>query len=100
MVAHEAPGSNSNHHSGGYHHLLTFCFLALPALLPPLSGDIGVNEAATLLLLGQKRVPAAITQPIAVLRRLITLQSMVSLATGIGVLPFHAGEPGRRNYLP
>ena len=65
-----------------------------------LPGGIGVNEAATVLLLGQQGVPAAIALPIAVLRRLITLWSMVALAAGISVLPFPAGNPERRNYLP
>ena len=65
-----------------------------------LPGGIGVNEAATVMLLGQQGVPAAIALPIAVLRRLITLWSMVALAAGMSVLPFHAGTPGRRNYLP
>ena len=65
-----------------------------------LPGGIGVNEAATGLLLGQQGVPAAIALPIAVLRRLITLWSMVALAAVISVLPFPAGNPERRNYLP
>ena len=65
-----------------------------------LPGGIGVNEAATGLLLGQQGVPAAIALPIAVLRRLITLWSMVALAAVISILPFPAGKPERRNYLP
>ena len=65
-----------------------------------LPGGIGVNEAATVLLLGQHGVPAAVALPVAVLRRLITLWSMVALAAAIGVLPLPVGEPGRRNYLP
>lgn len=65
-----------------------------------LPGGIGVNEAATVLLLGQQGVPAAVALPVAVLRRLITLWSMVALAAAIGVLPLPVGEPGRRNYLP
>ena len=65
-----------------------------------LPGGIGVNEATTVLLLGQQGVPAAIALPIAVLRRLITLWSMVVLAAGISVLPFPAGNPDRKNYLP
>ena len=65
-----------------------------------LPGGIGVNEAATVLLLGQQGVPAAMALPIAVLRRLITLWSMVALAAVISVLPFPAGNPERRNYLP
>ena len=65
-----------------------------------LPGGIGVNEAATVLLLGQQGVPTAAALSIAVLRRLITLWSMVALAAAIGVLPFPTHEPGRRNYLP
>jgi hypothetical protein len=52
-----------------------------------LPGGIGVNEAATVLLLDQQGVPAAIALPVAVLRRLITLWSMVALAAAIGVVP-------------
>lgn len=52
-----------------------------------LPGGIGVNEAATVLLLNQQGVPAAIALPVAVLRRLITLWSMVALAAAIGVVP-------------
>jgi len=63
-----------------------------------LPGGIGVNEAATVLLLGQKGVPAAVALSIAVLRRLITLWSMVALAAGIGVLPLPAGDPSRRDF--
>ncbi len=62
-----------------------------------LPGGIGVNEAATVLLLGQQGVPPGIALPIAVLRRLITLWSMVALAAAIGVLPLSAGLHLRRN---
>ena len=61
-----------------------------------LPGGIGVNEAATVLLLGQEGVPAALALSIAVLRRLITPWSIVALAAAIGILPFSAGEPNRR----
>ena len=61
-------------------------------------GGIGVNEAATVLLLGQQGIPAAVALPIAVLRRLITLWSMVALAAVIGLLPLPAGHPSRRHY--
>ncbi len=62
-----------------------------------LPGGIGVNEAATVLLLGQQGVPASVALPVSVLRRLITLWSMVALAVSIGVLPIPVGESGRRN---
>jgi uncharacterized membrane protein YbhN (UPF0104 family) len=52
-----------------------------------LPGGIGVNEAATVLLLGQQGISPAIALPIAVLRRVITLWSMVALAAAVGVLP-------------
>ncbi len=65
-----------------------------------LPGGIGVNETATVLLLVQQGVPAAVALPVGVLRRLITLWSMVALATAIGVLPLTVGQPGRRRYLP
>jgi uncharacterized membrane protein YbhN (UPF0104 family) len=62
-----------------------------------LPGGIGVNEATTVLLLGQQGVPAGIALPIAVLRRLITLWSMVALAAAIGVVPLPAGPQLRRD---
>jgi len=62
-----------------------------------LPGGIGVNEGATVLLLAQQGVPAAVALPIAVLRRVITLWSMVALATAVGVLPFSPGVQLRRD---
>jgi uncharacterized membrane protein YbhN (UPF0104 family) len=62
-----------------------------------LPGGIGVNEATTVLLLGQQGVPAAVALPIAVLRRLITLWSMVALAAAIGVVPLPPGPQLRRD---
>jgi uncharacterized membrane protein YbhN (UPF0104 family) len=62
-----------------------------------LPGGIGVNEAATVLLLGQQGVPAGVALPIAVLRRLITLWSMVALAAAIGVAPLPPGGQLRRD---
>ena len=62
-----------------------------------LPGGIGVNEAATVLLLGQQGVPVAVALSIAVLRRLITLWSMVALAAAIGFLPLPEGLSSRRN---
>jgi uncharacterized membrane protein YbhN (UPF0104 family) len=56
-----------------------------------LPGGIGVNEATTVLLLGQQGVSAGIALPVAVLRRLITLWSMVALAAAIGVVPSPPG---------
>jgi len=51
-----------------------------------LPGGIGVNEGATVLLLAQQGVPAAVALPIAVLRRLITPWSLVVLALTAGTL--------------
>lgn len=62
-----------------------------------LPGGIGVNESTTVLLLVQQGVPAAVALPIAVLRRLITLWSMVALAAVVGVLPLSAGGQHRRD---
>jgi uncharacterized membrane protein YbhN (UPF0104 family) len=62
-----------------------------------LPGGIGVNEGTTVLLLDQQGVPAAVALPIAVLRRLITLWSMVALAAAVGVLPLSAGDQHRRD---
>ena len=52
-----------------------------------LPGGIGVNEAATVLLLSQQGIPASVALPIAVLRRLITPWSVVALAAALAVLP-------------
>jgi uncharacterized membrane protein YbhN (UPF0104 family) len=62
-----------------------------------LPGGIGVNEGATVLLLAQQGVPGGVALPIAVLRRLITLWSMVALAAAVGVLPFSPGVQLRRD---
>lgn len=62
-----------------------------------LPGGIGVNEAATVQLLGEQGVPAGIALPVAVLRRLITLWSMVALAAAIGVAPLPPGAQLRRD---
>ena len=63
----------------------------------PLPGGIGVNEASTVLLLGQHGVPAAVALPVAVLRRLITLWSLVVLAAATKLLPSSAREFRRRS---
>jgi HAD superfamily phosphoserine phosphatase-like hydrolase len=62
-----------------------------------LPGGIGVNEGATVLLLAQQGVPAAVAVPIAVLRRLITLWSLVALAAAVGVLSGSAEAQTRRH---
>jgi HAD superfamily phosphoserine phosphatase-like hydrolase len=62
-----------------------------------LPGGIGVNEGATVLLLAQQGVPAAVALPIAVLRRVITLWSMVALAAAVGVLPLSPQGKLRRD---
>lgn len=62
-----------------------------------LPGGIGVNEAATVLLLGQQGVPAEIALPVALLRRVITLWSIVALAAAIGVVPLPLGGQLRRD---
>ena len=62
-----------------------------------LPGGIGVNEAATVLLLGQQGVPAGVALSVAVFRRLITPWSMVALAAAIGVVPLPPGGKLRRD---
>jgi HAD superfamily phosphoserine phosphatase-like hydrolase len=62
-----------------------------------LPGGIGVNEAATVLLLGQQGVPAGIALPVAVIRRLITPWSMVALAAAISLIPLRAPSQLRRD---
>lgn len=52
-----------------------------------LPAGLGVNEAATVLLLAQQGIPASIALPIAVVRRLITPWSVVALAAALAVLP-------------
>lgn len=62
-----------------------------------LPGGIGVNEATTVLLLVPQGVPAAVALPIAVLRRLITLWSMVALAAAVGFISLPPGGQLRRD---
>ncbi len=52
-----------------------------------LPAGLGVNEATTVLLLGQQGIPASVALPIAVVRRLITPWSVVALAAVAAVLP-------------
>jgi HAD superfamily phosphoserine phosphatase-like hydrolase len=56
-----------------------------------LPAGLGVNEAATVLLLAQHGIPASIALPIAVVRRLITPWSVVAVAAALAVLPM-AGQ--------
>jgi glycosyltransferase 2 family protein len=62
-----------------------------------LPGGIGVNEGATVLLLAQQGVPAAVALPIALLRRVITLWSMVALAAAIGIGSLPMQRESRRD---
>jgi uncharacterized membrane protein YbhN (UPF0104 family) len=64
-----------------------------------LPGGIGVNEGTTVLLLVQQGVPMAIALPIAVLRRLIRLWSVVALAAAVGIRsqPIGIGTECRRD---
>ena len=57
-----------------------------------LPGGIGVNEGTTVLLLTQHGVPAELGLPIAVLRRVITLWSIVALAAAISLFPLSASS--------
>lgn len=66
-------------------------------MVSSLPEGIGVNEAATELLLGKQGVPEAVALPIAVLRRLITLWSMVALAAASAVLSLSADAQLRRD---
>lgn len=61
-----------------------------------LPGGIGVNEGATELLLDKLGRSAAVSLPIAVLRRLIMLWTMVAVAAAIGVLPLLPGYKPRQ----
>jgi len=63
-----------------------------------LPGGIGVNEGITVLLLAQQGVPVAVALPTAVLRRVITLWSMVALAAAANILPWFAGARLRRDF--
>ena len=65
-------------------------------MLSTLPGGIGVNEAATVVLLVQQGIPASIALPIALIRRLITPWSVVALAAGVGLLPL----PSQRSSGP
>jgi len=63
-----------------------------------LPGGIGVNEGATVLLLAQQGVSVTVALPIAVLRRLITLWSMVALAALAGAFPLNSWRSSRAGF--
>ena len=71
--------------------ITTYLLSGTAGMASSLPGGIGVNEATTVLLLSQQGVPAAVALSIAVLRRLITLWSMVALAAAMGLLPLSKG---------
>ena len=56
--------------------------LGLASSLP---GGIGVNEAATVMLLGQHDIPIGVALPVAVVRRLITPWSVVGIAATLAL---------------
>jgi hypothetical protein len=62
-----------------------------------LPGGIGVNEVATVLLLGQQGVPTGVALSVAMFRRLITPWSMVALAAAISLIPLRAPAQLRRD---
>jgi uncharacterized protein (TIRG00374 family) len=62
-----------------------------------LPAGLGVNEAATVLLLAQQGIPASIALPIAVVRRLITPWSVVAVAAALAVLPMAGQVQPRRD---
>ena len=80
--------------------IATYLLSGTAGMASSLPGGIGVNEGATVLLLGQQGVPAPVALPIAVLRRVITLWSMVALAAAVSVLPCSAGDLFRRDSQP
>lgn len=73
----------------------TYLLSGTVGMASTLPGGLGVNEATTILLLGQQGIPAAIALPAAVVRRLITPWSVVLLAACAAVLPVAAPlQPG------
>lgn len=58
-----------------------------------LPGGIGVNEGSTVLLLSYQGIPAELGLSIAILRRLISLWSIVFVASVLGFLPALGSEP-------
>jgi hypothetical protein len=77
--------------------ITTYLLSGTAGMASSLPGGIGVNEAATVLLLSQQGVPAAVALSIAVLRRLITLWSMVAFAAAMGLLPLPKGLLNRQD---
>ena len=73
-----ALGTSSDHDPSRHHHLFVGRHCRHGLHTP---GGIGVNKAATALLLGQQGVPGALALRVAVLRRVITLWSMVAIVT-------------------
>ncbi len=60
--------------------ITTYLLSGTAGMASTLPGGIGVNEAATVVLLSQQGIPVATALPIAILRRMITPWSVVALA--------------------
>lgn len=68
-------------HLGAAQAITIYLLSGTAGMASSLPGGIGVNEAATVLLLAQQGVPIGTALPIAILRRLITPWSVVALAS-------------------
>ncbi|MCT0199274.1 HAD-IB family phosphatase [Synechococcus sp. CS-1325] len=68
-------------HLGVAQSITIYLLSGTAGMASSLPGGIGVNEAATVLLLAQQGVPIGTTLPIAILRRLMTPWSIVALAS-------------------
>jgi HAD superfamily hydrolase (TIGR01490 family) len=66
--------------------IATYLISGTAGMASSLPGGIGVNEAATVLLLHQQRIPVEIGLTIAILRRLVSPWSVVALAALLGAI--------------
>jgi HAD superfamily hydrolase (TIGR01490 family) len=72
--------------------LATYLISGTAGMASTLPAGIGVNEGATVLLLGQHGIPVSTALTIAVLRRLLTPWSIVALAAALGVVQRRTGR--------
>ena len=72
--------------------LATYLISGTAGMASTLPAGIGVNEGATVLLLGQHGIPVSTALTIAVLRRMLTPWSIVALAAALGVVQRRTGR--------
>ena len=80
--------------------LATYLISGTAGMASTLPAGIGVNEGATVLVLGQHGIPMSSALTIAVLRRMLTPWSIVALAAALGVVQRRTGRMARSGPAP